>query len=378
MPKIRQTKGIYRRGRVYWITYMGVDGKQKYESTGSDLKANAELLLAQRRLDVDAGKEPETSRRKNNFTFSELAERYRPFVINQKGASIKAVYIRQLVAEFGAIKLNNFSLSLIEGWQARRLHTPRPSQKEGGSPLPPVKPATVNRQLACLKHMFTKALDWEMVNEATLKRVRKTKLFAENNQRLRYLSIEDCQALIAACDSHLKPIVIFAINTGCRRGEILGLTWDRVDLKHGFILLDDTKSGKRREIPINQTLYKTFHGIIRRLDIPFVFWNPETGDRYRDISESFKTACHRTKIEDFHFHDLRHTFASQLIMAGVDITTVSKLLGHTNLTMTLRYSHLAPSHLQSAVEKLSKLQSGMLHDNSHDSRGVKQKKGITH
>jgi hypothetical protein len=76
MPKTRKTKGIYRRGKVYWITYMGLDGKQKYESTGSDLKADAELLLAQRRLDVDQGKEPVTRRRTRNYTFQELAEKY--------------------------------------------------------------------------------------------------------------------------------------------------------------------------------------------------------------------------------------------------------------------------------------------------------------
>lgn len=383
MPKIRKTKGIYRRGRVYWITYMGLDGKQKYESTGSDLKADAELLLAQRRIDVDQGKEPVTRRRDRNHTFNDLADKYKPFILNQKGITSKLSLISLLAQEFGSMKLNSFSLALVEGWQARRLSEPRPPVKKGGEPRPPVKPATVNRSLACLKHMFTKALDWEMISEDVVKRIKKVKLAPENNRRLRYLSIEESAALLNACDKHLKPMVAFALNTGCRRGEILGLTWDRVDLKHGFILLDDTKSGKRREIPINATVRATLQGIVRRLDSPFVFVNPATKEdgtlrnkgRYSDVKRSFSTACRKAKLQDFHFHDLRHTFASQLVMNGVDITTVSKLLGHATLTMTLRYAHLAPDHLKSAVDVLSRLSSS--HDNLHDSATSGTKKGAT-
>lgn len=366
MPKIRKTKGIYRRGKVYWITFMGVDGKQKYESTGSDLKADAELLLAQRRLDVDQGKEPMTRRREQSYTFSQLAEKYKAYVVNQKGAVVKRVRIAELTREFGAVKLSRFNLAMIEEWQSRKLSEPRPPLKGQKAQRPPYKPASVNRALACLKHMFTKAVDWEMISEDVAKRVKKVKLTDENNKRLRFLSVEESDRLLSACDRHLKQIVVFALHTGCRRGEILGLTWDRVDLKHGFILLDITKNGKRREIPINQTVRAMLQGIVRRIDSPYVFVNPETGKRYQDIKRSFGTACRKAGLADFRFHDLRHTFASQLVMNGVDITTVSRLLGHNSLTMTLRYSHLAPNHLQNAVDVLSRLST--LHYNLHDSR----------
>jgi integrase len=126
------------------------------------------------------------------------------------------------------------------------------------------KPATINRHIATIKHMFTKAIDWNMVEEEILKRIRKVKLLPENNRRLRYLSKEECQTLINSCESHLKPIVITALNTGMRKGEILSLKWDNVDLKHGFILLEKTKNGERREIPINDTLKITLKGITRR------------------------------------------------------------------------------------------------------------------
>jgi integrase len=135
-------------------------------------------------------------------------------------------------------------------------------------------------------------------------------------------------------------------------------------LKNGFILLnqEQTKNGERKEIPINSTLREsllTLQSSTRRLDIPYVFYNPKTDKPYDNIVKSFYTAMKRAGIKDFRFHDLRHTFASHLVMAGVDLTTVRELLGHKTLTMTLRYSHLAPSHKVRAVDILdSKLTAG--------------------
>jgi integrase len=212
-----------------------------------------------------------------------------------------------------------------------------------------------------LKHMFNKAVDWDMVKEEILKRVRKAKLLEENNRRLRYLSKEECRELVDACEPHLRPIVMCALNTGMRKGEILGLTWDDVDLIHGFILLAVTKNGERREIPINGTLRETLEtlrrGTIerpRRIDIPYVFYDARTGTKYGNVQKSFNSALKRAKIKDFRFHDLRHCFASHLVMLGIDLTTVKELLGHKTLTMTLRYAHLAPSHKVKAVDILDK------------------------
>lgn len=118
------------------------------------------------------------------------------------------------------------------------------------------------------------------------------KMLPEHNRRLRYLSKEECQALIDSGEPHLKPIVITAVNTGMRRGEILGLRWDaHIDLKHGFILLDKTKNGERREIPINATLKAVFQGLTRRLDVPYVFFERITGKPYKDVKRSFPSAC---------------------------------------------------------------------------------------
>lgn len=209
-------------------------------------------------------------------------------------------------------------------------------------------------------------------DEATSKQVHKVKMFKENNRREHFLSGEEIQALLDACDSnvvsitgkkieqkqaHLKPIIIFALNTGCRKEEILSLKWENVDMKHGFINLIQTKNGERRQIPINDTLREMLKGLTRRLHVPYVFHNydeeKKTGTRYGDVKRSFQTACRKAGIHDFVFHSLRHTFASHLVMNGVDLTTVSRLMGHKSLTMTLRYSHLAPNHLTSAVNVLN-------------------------
>ncbi|WP_305044511.1 tyrosine-type recombinase/integrase [Geoalkalibacter sp.] len=356
MSKAKNSKGIYRRGKVWWITYQGLDGKQHFESSGSQLKADAEYLLACRRKAIGEGTAPPvTGRRAMNTTFAELADRYLEFVAGQKAVAAKRIFIRELKNEFGAVKLNALTLSAVETWQARLLTQPRPG-RAANTTRGPLSVASVNRHLACLKHMLTKAHEWDLIGRDAADRLCRAKLKKEENRRSRFLSLPEIHELIAAAEGHLKPVLVFALNTGCRKGEILGLTWDRVDLKHGFIHLDKTKSGHGRDIPINATLRECLKGLVRRLDTNLVFYNPATGGRWHDLKRSFATACRRAKIHDFHFHDLRHTFASHLVMAGVDLTTVSRLLGHASLTMTLRYSHLAPDHLKGAVDVLARLQ----------------------
>jgi hypothetical protein len=136
------------------------------------------------------------------------------------------------------------------------------------------------------------------------------------------------------------------------REEILSLEWEKnIDLKHGFILLDRTKNGDRREIPINRTLRETLQVLPRRIDTPYVFTDRER-NRFQSMHHSFKSACRRVGIKDFRFHDLRHTFASRLLMSGADIVAVKELLGHKSMQMTLRYAHLAPSHKVAAISLL--------------------------
>ncbi len=386
-------KGIYKRGNLFWLRYAGLDGKIIFEPTGSDKLKNAESLLHKRKAEIDSGKQPEVIKIKNH-SFKELKEEYVKWAERQRGYKKKLSVINQLADQFGHYPLRRFDTMMIEQFQTERLQKGH-------------KPATVNRHIATLKHMFTKATDWNMVEEETLKRVRKVKLLEENNRRLRYLNKDECIALLNACKKHLKPIVMTAINTGMRKEEILNLKWDNVDLKNGFILLDITKNGERREIPINTTLHEVLSGIVRRIDIPYVFYvarkkkepitdstkviesvspigdkipqeetenqteDSKPSQRYGNIHRSFKSACKKAKIRDFHFHDLRHTFASQLVMAGIDLTTVKELLGHKTLTMTLRYAHLAPSHKVKAVDILD----NAINENPNYTKTIQNERG---
>ncbi len=244
-----------------------------------------------------------------------------------------------MIARFGGTRLSGITANTVEQFQTDEMAR--------------VSSAGTNKNVSLLKAMLRKGMDWGMVSRELEHSLKRISHLRESN-RMRYLSKEECQTLINACEPYLKPIVITALNTGMRKSEILNLKWERVDLRHGFILLgNDTKNGERREIPLNDSMRATLQRLTRRLDIPYVFCNPATGKPYtKDLKRSFHTAMRRAGIKDFRFHDLRHTFASHLVMAGVDITTVSRLLGHKSLTMTLRYSHLAPSHLTEAVRKI--------------------------
>lgn len=372
-------KGIYKQpgSDFYWIRYAGHDGKIIRESTKTANFKEAQAKIENQRKAIRDGKDPEPIKKIPHYTFSQLAGEYSKWCEKQKSFNSKIYFINQLIDTFGNVPLNRLSVMLIEQFQSDILNKGK-------------KPATANRLIATLKHAIHKGSQWEMVSEETLKRVRQVKFLQENNKRLRYLSKEECKALLDNCNGHLKAITTFAMNTGCRKGEILSLKWDAVDLKHGFIRLeaDMTKNGERRDIPINDDVMTVLQGITRRLDVPYVFFDNVTGKAFKDVKRSFSTALKKAEVErctkcdyqraknktqkdieycpqcnsemavfkgikDFHFHDLRHTFASHLVMAGVDITTVSKLLGHKSLTMTLRYSHLAPNHLQNAVNMLN-------------------------
>ena len=150
----------------------------------------------------------------------------------------------------------------------------------------------------------------------------------------------------------IRPILITAIHTGLRRSELLALTWDDVDFEQGLITVRAAyaKNGESRSVPMNAMLTRTLEAVtIKTADAVFC---KKDGKPYRDFRTAFERAVMRADIPDFTFHDLRHTFASRLVMAGVDLPTVKELMGHKHINMTLRYTHLASHHKKDAVSKL--------------------------
>ena len=213
-----------------------------------------------------------------------------------------------------------------------------------------MKPATVNREMAALKHMFSKAVAWGILGQNPASGV---KLNKENNRRLRYLTPEECNALLDACPSAtLRQVVTLAINTGMRKSEILNLIWVNVNLRERYIELPDQKNGECDTIPLNQTVADLLRTIPRRLDSDYVFPGMVPGKPFCDFKRQFEKAVRAAKLEGVTFHTLRHTAASHLVMAGVDLATVREILRHKSIEMTLRYAHLSGDHKKAAVDAL--------------------------
>ena len=171
---------------------------------------------------------------------------------------------------------------------------------------------------------------------------------------MRFLMPEEIRTLLSNCADHLKPIVTVALNTGMRKGELLSLKWDQVNLDQGIISLLDTKNHERRDLLMNEAVKSTLRALKAQRSGEYVFCNGY-GESFGEVKRSFGTALRKSGIEDFRFHDLRHTFASNLVMEGVDLMTVKELLGHKSLEMTMRYSHLAPSHKMRAINVLDRI-----------------------
>ncbi|MFQ5587986.1 MAG: site-specific integrase, partial [Nitrospiria bacterium] len=185
--------------------------------------------------------------------------------------------------------------------------------------------------------------------------VSKVSMDKENNKRDRWLSLEEEEQLLKACPLWLKQIVVFALNTGMRRGEILALTWKGVDLFRRTVTVFLSKNGERRTIPINQTVFCLLKekSKVRPLSTYLVFHSRAyTVINVHNLRRAFLSALTKTGIENFHFHDLRHTFATRLVQRGVDIYKVQRLLGHKSPTMTQRYAHHYPESLRDGVEIL--------------------------
>lgn len=213
-----------------------------------------------------------------------------------------------------------------------------------------VATGTVNRELAYFKAALNKAVAWKLLKVSPIAGV---KLFKETPKE-RYLTEEEIERLYPELPKWLDPIVTVALNTGLRRGEILSLTWDKVDWETGFLRLERTKSGKTRYVPVNAATRDALSRVPRRLDTAYVFARQDGEPRGGDSTgKAFKKACRRAGISDATFHVLRHTAITNLVQGGADLRTVQAISGHASLAMLQRYSHLANDHLQAAVDRLS-------------------------
>jgi integrase len=230
--------------------------------------------------------------------------------------------------------------------------------------------ATINLYRGFLRHAFKKAvMEWEWVRENPVEKVPGERV---RNARDRWLTLDEEKTLIDACviyatgkgnvmTAHywLQEIVIFALNTGMRQGEILSLSWPDVDLFKRTATVVRSKNGEKRTIPLNRKAFAVLKAKARGRNITegYVFAS-DVGTKIlaRNLHRGFCAARKRTNIENFRFHDLRHTFATRLVQAGVDLYKVARLLGHKDIKMTQRYAHHYPESLRDGVEVLDGLE----------------------
>jgi len=328
--------GVYKKGKNWYIDYYLPNGKRKREKIGPN-KKQAQLVLNKRKVEIVEGKFFDIVKEKR-IPFEEMAKEYLEVYSkpNKKSCRRDEISIKHLCGFFKNKSLQDITSLDVEKYKQKRIGK--------------VSPNTVNRELACLKHIFNKAKEWGRLKENPISSV---KLFKTDNRRIRYLSREEIAKLLKNSPENLKSIIIFALNTGMRKGEILNLKWEDIDLSQRLIYVVETKNREVREIPVNDTVLGILEQLRKNTNGPYVFCKKD-GNPYKDIRGTFQSALKKAGIKDFRFHDLRHTFASHLVMAGVDLKTVQELLGHKSFQMTLRYSHLCPDHKRRAVNTLGR------------------------
>lgn len=216
--------------------------------------------------------------------------------------------------------------------------------------------ATLNRYLASLSHAFTTALrEWHWIEVNPVTKIRK---LAESRGRVRFLSDDERRRLLEACKEYGEPlytIVVLALSTGARRGEIMRLRWPDVDLSRSVITLHETKNGERRRLPLQSHALECVHRIskVRRLDTDLLFPSHRNAQQPLDIRRPFNAALKKVEIADFRFHDLRHCAASYLAMNGASLAEIAEVLGHKTLAMVKRYAHLSETHTAKVVAAMN-------------------------
>ena len=345
--------------------------------TGRDEATRLSAKLTQG-IDIQTDKKNKKAaeKRSKQATLKTFIEtEYAPYVSSKLNSANEV--IRVLNKDF--LFLHDRKMDSITIWEMKKWTS---TQLKNG-----LSPATVNRRIGVLKSMMSLAVESGVIEKNPLTGM--TQLKIDTNQKVRYLEVKEENRLRKALEErqdhqrearkshnkwlisrrkeslpelsnrftdHLYPITLIALNTGMRRGELFKLDWSNVSLQQRIITVEGqtAKSKKTRHIPMND---EAFHALVtwrnQTESKGLVFSSPATGKKLDNISTAWNSLLNNANIKDFRFHDLRHNFASQLVMKGVDLLTIKELLGHSKLEMTLRYAHLAPEHKAAAVALLN-------------------------
>ncbi len=334
---------MFKRSGVWW-TCIRHEGRKIQKSLETTDRKLAKSIEAKIRTEIVEGKYYEKPIGRDK-SFMEMMEKFMKEHAPKMSNNMQMSYstsLKHLIPYFGTSNLLSISPKRISRYKIVR--------KEEGA-----KPASINRELAMLSKAFNLAVkEWEWLKDNPVSRVQREK---ENNERDRWLTVDKEEMLLANSPGWLKEIIIFALNTGLRQNELLSLEWTRVDLERRTVLLEKTKNGKPRVIPLNQkalgVLRQKSEEKVRSLKSDNVFTSSEGIKIKRNrLIWFFNIAAKKAGIEDFTFHGLRHTFCTRLAQKGIDLYLIAKLAGHKDIRMTQRYSHHCTDSLRYGVEIL--------------------------
>jgi integrase len=338
-------KGIFARpagSQIWWIRYVDASGIERREKAGT--KSSAIQLYRKRKQQALEGKKLPEKLRSRAILLNELLDDAVEHCKRQAGPGEDGRYSCKvdLIREgLGARPVDEITPQMLSRW----LH--KSMQARGW------RPATANRYKALISLAFRLGIENGKCPSNPARLVRRLR---ENNERIRFLSAEEeielREAIEAECPERMAELDI-ALNTGMRKGEQYRLKWRDVNLGTRRITLWKTKNGSIRHIPLNKAALAAFGQLrIRSSGDGPVFTTEKGADPLKNPRYWWDSVLDRAGVKDFHWHDLRHTFASRCIMAGVDLRTLQQLLGHKTLQMVVRYSHLSQSHELAPVEKL--------------------------
>ncbi len=341
--KDAKDRGLFQRPPNSGIWWVGVthEGKTHKYKIGS--KAAAKTFYQKCKTEQSEQRfQPERyhKRKAQAVRLSVAIEQVKKAATTTKGAANRKTY-----AEFWKTTLGDLPVSQIT---AQKIEAGRATLIEQGK-----TPATANRYAAFLRRLCSLAVRDGILDASPFRQIRALK---EPSGRTRYLTDEEAKKLLEKLPQPSdKAAVIVALNTGLRRAECLRLRWDNIDPDHQVVTVYKTKSGKPRSIPLNDAAMNAIRGLNSWMTSVWLFPsdNPATPiDPDNFYHRVFLPACKEAKLDDVGFHTLRHSFASHLSMAGTDLYTIQRLLGHSTIRMTERYAHLSPTYLKNTVANL--------------------------
>lgn len=329
-------RGLYRRkdSRYWWIDIILADGRRVCKSTRLHRREDAEAYLV--RLKAEAY-EAERAGLPRDRSWQEAVVRYLQDHGHKRSIRHDRDQLRHLDRFLRNLRLRDISMDALQPFVRHRL------QQDG------VSNATVNRALEIVRRILYLARDeW-----LWLVSVPKVRMLPEPRRRIRFLRREEADRLLEALPGHLHPVVQFALATGCRKSEILQLEWRRVDFPRRVAWLDPgtTKNGEGRGIPLNRDAVLALRAQQGKHARWCFTWQ---GARLGSIGKAWTRALARAGIEEFRFHDLRHTWASWHVMHGTSLPELMELGGWKSYEMVLRYAHLAPEHLSTAAARIER------------------------